>query len=131
MKKVFVLTIVICITIFSISCVTTSHETKLQEMNAKLMSQSDLETLFQNEIIFDYQTNKSHGTTTYKPDGTCAVVGSGFSDTGKYWIENGQYCSTWDTYRTSVQCTKWYKTGENKFEQVLLNGTYNSKMVLK
>lgn len=130
MKKWAALLSLCSFVIFTVACV--SHEAKIQESGARLLTQADLETIFSNEVTFDFLTSKhSRGSTTYKPDGTCKVSGNNFSDTGTYWIENGQYCSKWDTIRSSVECQRWYKVGDQEFHQVDSAGNMAAKMYLK
>ena len=115
---------------FTAGCAT--HEVKIQESGARLLTQADLEAIFSNEVTFNYRTSQSTGSTTYKPDGTCKVTSGSFSDTGTYWIENGQYCAKWDTIRAgSVRCQRWYKVGDKEFHQVDSTGNLTAKMNLK
>jgi len=130
MKKWAALLSLCSFAFFMVACVT--HEAKIQESGARLLAQADLEAIFSNEVTFDFLTsNQSRGSTTYKPDGTCKVIGNSFSDTGIYWIENGQYCSKWDTIRSSTKCQRWYKIGDQEFHQVDSAGNLAAKMYLK
>lgn len=130
MKKWTALLSLCSLVIFTIACV--PHEAKIQESGARLLTQADLEAIFSKEVTFNFLTSKqSRGETTYKPDGTCKVSGNNFSDTGTYWIENGQYCSKWDIIRSSVKCQRWYKVGDKEFHQVDSAGNMAAKMYLK
>jgi hypothetical protein len=119
------LSILICI----VACA--SHEAKIQESGAKLLSQSDLENMFSEEITFRWTTSKSSGITNYRPDGTADAEGTGFTNTGKYYIENGQYCSKWDKYRTNVKCWRWYQINDKEYHQVDSNGQLAAKMYVE
>jgi hypothetical protein len=108
-----------------------SHEAKIQESGAKILSQSDLENMFSKEIKFRWVGSKTNGITIYKPDGTAEAEGRGFTNTGQYWIEDGQYCSKWDKYRTSVKCWRWYQINDKKYHQVDSNGKLVVKMYIE
>jgi hypothetical protein len=130
MKKLAVLLSLCSFIFFMVACVT--HEAKIQESGARLLTQADLEEIFSNEVTFNFLTSSQRrGSTTYKPDGTCKVSGDRFSDTGIYWIENGQYCSKWDNIRKSTTCQRWYKIGDQEFHQVDSAGNLSAKMYLK
>jgi hypothetical protein len=130
MKKLATLLSLCSLVFFTVACVT--HEAKIQKSGARLLTQADLEAIFSNEVTFDFLTaNQGRGSTTYKPDGTCKVSGNNFSDTGTYWIENGQYCSKWDNIRKSTTCQRWYKIGDQEFHQVDSAGNLSAKMYLK
>ena len=93
--------ILICI----VACA--SHEAKIQQSGAKLLLQSDLENIFSKEITFRWTTSRSSGITKYHPDGTADAEGRSSTNTGEYYIENGQYCSKWAKSRTTVSCWRW------------------------
>ena len=105
------------------------HEKKLQESGATLLSQSDLEQLFSVKHNAQFTTSQGYSVTvTYYPDGTQEYEG----DTGKYRIKSGQMCSKWQGLRGGREnCYRLYKTGENNYDWVNLNGSYDSSMSIK
>ena len=130
MRKIAILSVLVFILILAAACGTTTHEVKIQESGALLLSQSDLETFFSKELNIRWVTNKYNGTTIYRPDGTASVAGRGFSDTGTYWIEDGQYCSKWNNIRTNVKCNKWYKLSEKEYHQIDSSGQLVAKVYI-
>jgi hypothetical protein len=127
MKKMAALFVLCSILVFTISCAT--HEANIQQSGARLLTQADLEAIFSKNVTLFYQTSQSSGSTTYKSDGTCAVISGTFSDTGTYWIENGQYCSKWKKGRGgSVTCQRWYQIADNEYHQIDSAGNLLAKM---
>ena len=61
--------------VLAFGCAT--HEVKIQEQGARLMTQSDLEELFSKELNVSWVTSRSSGTTTYYPDGTASLTWKG------------------------------------------------------
>lgn len=116
--------------VFLAAC--TAHEAKITEAGAKLLTQGDLEELLSKELDVSWATSRGSGTMKYKPDGTVTMKGSGFSDTGTYWIEDGMHCRKWETIDGGkAGCAKWYRVSEKEYHIVREDGTLGGKMYLK
>ena len=131
MKKLAILC-VFCLLAFGFACATTTHEVKIQEAGARLMTQSDLEALFSKELNATYDSPRGKGTLGYTPDGTQVVDYGRSSDTGVYRFENGLFCSKWNTLRDGKElCARMYQVDEKEFHIVGPSGELSMKLFLK
>lgn len=130
MKKVIIL-----FTFFVFICTLLScalNEKKLQESDAKLLSQKDLIELFNKNRVVEFASARGSAEGHYFPNGAQKLTWPGGEDEGKYRIENGQFCSKWKARRDGKEeCYKIYHTKDNKYVFVNLDGSYDSKMVFK
>lgn len=130
MQKLAILC-VFCLLAFVFACTTTTHEVKIQEAGARLMTQADLEALFSKELNTSYVTPRSKGTSKYLPNGTLTIDWGSGDDTGTYRLVNGQYCSKLDTIRKNERCVKVYQVGEKEFHFVGPSGELSSKVFIE
>jgi hypothetical protein len=106
--------------ILSLQCCA-SVEKKLPEPEGQLLTQIELEELYQNACIIYYTDKKDkNGIITAFPTGMQIISwktpGMKGRDTGSFKIENGKKCDKWDTLPPSEnQCWKFYKIGENEY----------------
>ena len=125
MKKSLFIILLLTLHTGLIGCVT--HEKSLKDSNAQYYDQKDLEMLFSKKHLAEFKTGSgAKGKIAYSPDGKTHVWFDGKEDNGKYRLENGQYCSFWETMRQGEKCTKWYKISDNVFELVTTGGSYDS-----
>jgi len=101
------------------SCATSDK--KLPEPEGQLLTQIELEELFQNACIIYYTDKKdTNGIITAFPTGMQIIdwktPGIKGRDTGSFKIENGKKCDKWETLPPSEnQCWRFYKIGENEY----------------
>ncbi len=113
--------------ILSLQCCA-SVEKKLPEPEGQLLTQSELEQLYQNANIINYTDKKDrNGIITCFPTGMQIIDWKGPSvrgrDTGSFTIEDGQKCDEWETLPFSEkQCWKFYKIGEKEYRTVSSDG---------
>lgn len=119
MKKLTVIIVALGAILVFLSCATSDK--KLPELESQLLTQIELEELYQNACIISYTDKKdTNGIITAFPTGmqiidwkTPDIKGR---DTGSFKIENGKKCDKWDTLPSSEnQCWKYYKIGENEY----------------
>ena len=130
MKKVIIL-----FTFFVFICTLMScalNEKKLQESNAKLLSQEDLIELFNKDRVVKFTSARGSAEGYYSPDGIQKINWPGGKDEGRYRIENGQFCSKWNVRREGKEeCYRMYHTKDDKYVWVKLDGSHDSTMVFK
>ena len=102
-----------------------SGEKSLQEKGLAPMSQMELTSEYARTRTIKWRNAAGvTGTATYKPDGTAQVEWGRGSDTGKWRIASGQFCTHWTTARNGTEyCTRIYRTGENEYESFNLDGS--------
>ncbi len=102
---------------FLVGCAT--HEGKLKDAEVPQLDQESLEALFSSQRIAEFKTVKGvAGIITYYPDNRQVVQFAGIEDQGRYRIEDGRLCSTWETIRKGEKCTTFYQISDNYFELV-------------
>ncbi len=130
MKKVFLFVALLGFITMFISCAVVNEQT-LKESGAKLLNQQDLIEFFKQERAVTWTSKQVSGKSYYFPNGTQEMTWPGGGDKGEYRLENGQFCSKWKEWRGGKEkCLRLYKTGENEYSWVHLDGSFNSAMTL-
>lgn len=130
MKKVFIVITFLLFATALMGCA--ADKKKLQESDAKLLNQQDLIEIFSEKRIASFTFQSGDAVIYYFPDGTQRVAWKGGIDEGKYRIENGQFCSKWKKIRNGKEeCYKIYRSGDNEFTWIKLDGSYDSTMTFK
>ena len=119
MKKLTFIIVALGVILTFLSCATSDK--KLPEPEGQLLTQIELEELYQNACIIYYtDKNDRNGIVTAFPTGLQIIAwktpGMKGRDTGSFKIENGKKCDKWDTLPPSEnQCWRFYKIGENEY----------------
>jgi hypothetical protein len=109
-----------------------SHEVQLRLSGARMLSQSELETLFHAERTVEFPILGQVATVYYYPDGRQVIHWDNGTDSGTFRIKNEWFCSTWSRLRNGEEsCSKIYKISETEYEFVGSDGTSAAIMRLK
>jgi len=107
-------------------------EINLKETGAKLLGQQELIELFSQDRVATLSSSSGAVEKHYLPDGTQKMIWPGGGDEGRYEIENGQFCSKWKEMRAGEEeCYRIYLTEDSEYIWVKLDGSYDSKMIMK
>jgi hypothetical protein len=105
------------------------NEEKLQESGAQLLTQQDLIKIFSEKQAAKFTVRSGNASIYYFPDGTQRIAWKSGEDDGIYRIKNGQFCSKWKKLRHGKEaCYKIYRSGDNEFTWVNIDGSYDSTM---
>ena len=130
MKRYITFIVVIGVVFVFYSCA--SHEPRFRILNAKILNKSDMEQLFYAERTVKFSIPGGFATVRYYPDGRQEIEWDNGKDAGRFRIENGEFCSTWERLRNGVEsCLKVYKVSEYEFEFMSSDGAIVAKMHLK
>jgi hypothetical protein len=109
-----------------------SHEPQFRISGANIMSQSDMEQLFYAERTVRFSIPGGFATVRYYPDGRQEIEWDNGKDTGRFRIENEEFCSTWERLRNGAEsCLKVYKVSEDEYEFMSSDGAIVATMHLK
>jgi len=120
MRKLTVIILVLGVILSLQGCAT--FDKKLPETEGTLLTQSELEKLFSNEVTYSLKSNKLRikVTETTFPSGEQILIWTSNTETGKdigtYRIINGQKCNKWEnTDAGKERCWRVYKISETKY----------------
>ena len=129
MKHIFSILMILLFVSILTSCALT--EKSLKEAGAKLLSQEELVEFFSQDRVVSFSTQSGSAKGYYFSDGAQKIKWQGGGDEGAYRIENGQFCSRWNTARGGKEeCYRVYHTEDNEYVFFNLDGSYDSKMVV-
>lgn len=130
MKMPIRLTLALGIAISFWGC--SSHELQLRLSGAKMLDQSELESLFYAERTAEFPITDGVATVDYFPDGRQEIEWGSGKDTGRFRIKNEEFCSSWSRLRKGEEsCSKVYKISANEYEFIGSDGTSAAIMRLK
>ena len=108
------------------------NEKNLKDTGAKLLGQQELFEIFKQDRVVSLSTKSGSADGYYFSDGTQEIKWPGGGDVGRYRIKNGQFCSKWNTtYNGKERCYRIYQTKENEYIWVKLDGSFDTKMIMK
>jgi hypothetical protein len=112
-----------------LSCALT--EQKIKDAGAELLSQQELVEFFNQERVVTLSTSSGSAKGYYFPDGTQKIEWPGGGDKGSFKIENGLFCSKWNTKRSGQEaCYRIYHTDDKEYVWFNLDGSYDSTMIV-
>jgi len=130
MIKTFSLLSIFLIGSMLLNCAT--NEINLKETGAKLLSQQELIDFFSQDRVVTLSSKSDSVEGYYSPDGSQKMKWPGGGDEGRYEIVNGQFCSKWKATRSGKEeCYRIYHIEDYEYVWVKLDGSYDSKMVIK
>jgi hypothetical protein len=130
MKKHRAFIVAVGIIIALYGCVT--HELEIRMSGARMLSQGELEHLFYAERLADFSSPEGAASVTYHSDGRQEIEWASGQDTGRFRIENEQFCSTWTKLRKGEEsCSKIYWISDKEYEFISSDGTYAATMRLR
>lgn len=103
-------------------------EKRMQDQGYAPLTQTELEQMHARTRTMSWSNPAgSSGTVSYEADGAAEVNWSGGTDTGRWRIDEGQFCIQWQTIRNGVEnCTRLYRAGDNEYRVYNMDGTLNS-----
>lgn len=108
-----------------------SHEQQLLMSGAKILNHAELEQLFYTSRMVKFSSLNGSATVKYYPDGLQEIEWDNGKDTGRFRIEDGEFCSTWKNLRKGAEsCLKAYKVSENGYELIDSDGALAATMHL-
>ena len=110
----------------------TPHELQPRRSGAKMLNQSELESLFLAERTVEFPIIGGVATVDYFPDGRQIINWAGGNDTGTFRIRDEEFCSTWSRLRNGEEsCSKIYQISETEYEFAGNDGASAAIMRLK